>query len=100
MPKHPIAMKQVLADLMTRRGYAAAESTARLTAAWVDSVGEQMAEFTRVNGLRRGMFEVTVVNSAIVQEFGFQKQTLLEALRRSMPDVKIRDLRFKVGPIQ
>ena len=100
MRRHPVAMKEVLADLMTRRGYAAAAGTARLSAAWVDAVGEQMAEFTRVNGLRRGAFEVTVVNSAIVQEFGFQKQTLLTALQQSLPDVKIRDIRFKVGPIQ
>lgn len=93
-------MRQVLAELMTRRGYAAAEGAARLSAAWVEAAGEQMARFTRVNGLRRGMFEVTVVNSAIVQEFGFQKQTLLCAVRRLMPDVNIRDIRFKVGPIE
>jgi len=85
---------------MTRRGYAAAEGAARLRAAWVEAAGEQMAQFSRVNGLRRGTFEVTVVNSALVQEFTFQKQALLAAVRRLIPDVKIRDIRFKVGPIE
>ena len=38
-------------------------------------------------------------NSTLVQELSFQKPALLETLTRLLPDERIRDLRFRVGPI-
>ena len=43
--------------------------------------------------------EVIVAHSALVQELGFQKATLLATLARLLPDEPIRDLRFRVGTI-
>jgi hypothetical protein len=43
---------------------------------------------------------VTVANSTLVQELSFQKPALLESLASLLPDEPIRDLRFRVGPVE
>jgi hypothetical protein len=40
-----------------------------------------------------------VANSTLVQELGFRKRDLLDALGRLLPDQPIRDLRFRVGAV-
>jgi predicted nucleic acid-binding Zn ribbon protein len=100
MPRGPQSIGTVLADLMARTGYARVQSTASLEAAWREAAGAVAERFTRVGALRRGKLEVVVANSTFVQELSFQKTALLGALRRALPDEQIRDLRFRVGPLQ
>ena len=57
-------------------------------------------KYTRVGQLRRGTLEVVVANSTLVQELGFQKQTLLKSLAELLPDEGIENLRFRVGNIE
>ncbi len=45
------------------------------------------------------MLEVFVENSTLLQELTFQKQSLLAAIAGRLPDQKIRDLKFRLGPI-
>jgi len=45
------------------------------------------------------MLEVTVANSTLMQELGYQKSDILSSLSQLLPDQKIRDLRFRVGSI-
>ena len=49
--------------------------------------------------MRRGVLEVWVQNSTLVQELSFEKTRLLKTLAQLVPDEKIRDLKFRVGPI-
>jgi hypothetical protein len=44
--------------------------------------------------------EVVVANSTLMQELGFQKQDLLGALAKLLPDEGIKNLRFRVGNIE
>ena len=69
-------------------------------AAWREAAGELAARYTRVGAVRRGKLEVTVANSTLVQDLSFQKPALLEDPGRLLPDEKIEDLRFRVGPIE
>ena len=58
-----------------------------------------VARFTRPGRVRRGVLEVTVSNSTIVQELGFEKQRILAVLQAELSDVRIRDLRFRIGAV-
>jgi predicted nucleic acid-binding Zn ribbon protein len=89
----------VLSELMARRGYARVQSAAAYEAAWREAAGPLTAEYTRLGPLRRGTLEVVVANSTLVQELGFQKQSLLEALAELLPDEGIQNLRFRVGSV-
>jgi predicted nucleic acid-binding Zn ribbon protein len=99
MPRSPQPMSTILAELMAQRGFARVRATEALEAAWRDAAGQALAPHTRVGAIRRGKIEITVASSTLAQELTFCKLTLVEALRKALPNENIQDLRFRVGPI-
>jgi predicted nucleic acid-binding Zn ribbon protein len=97
--RRPKAIKDVLAQLITARGYGRIQATADFRAAWRTAAGETFAAYTLPGRLKRGVLEVTVTNSIVIQELTFQKQQILTALRDQCPDANIRDVRFRIGTI-
>lgn len=99
MAKGPEPISDILAQLMARRGFARVRSAEAFDSAWRQAAGEMLSQFTRPGSVRRGKLEVTVANSTLVQELSFQKTHLLKTLAELLPDEKIEDLRFRVGPV-
>jgi len=99
MHKGPEAIGDILAQLLARRGFARLRSAETFQAAWREAAGELFSRYTRPGALRGGRLEVTVANSTLVQELSFQKPALLQTLAELLPDEKIKDLRFRVGPV-
>jgi predicted nucleic acid-binding Zn ribbon protein len=99
-PGRPKAMADVLAELMARRGYARQQASADYSAAWREAAGELIANHTRVGAVRRGALEVIVANSVLLQELTFQKPSILSQLGRLLPQERIGNLKFRVGPIE
>ena len=97
--RRPKKIGDVVAQLITQRGYGRVGTDEQLAAAWQRAAGETLAKFSRAGKLRRGQLEVWVANSTMMQEFGFEKGHILAAIQRELPEAKIRDLRFKVGSI-
>jgi hypothetical protein len=97
--RRPKKIADVVAQLITQRGYGRIGTDEQLTAAWQKATGETLAKFSRVGKLRRGQLEVWVANSTMMQEFGFEKGRILAAMQRELPDAKIRNLRFRVGSV-
>ena len=95
----PKPIANILSDLMARRGYGRVESGGMLGESWKKAAGEQLGGQTRAGQVKRGVLEVLVGNSTLAQEITFQKSALLKKLAELAPDEKIRDLRFRVGPI-
>jgi predicted nucleic acid-binding Zn ribbon protein len=89
----------VLAQLIARRGYARLNGSAVEAETWQEAVGPPFDEHSRPGHTRRGVLEVTVRNSTILQELVFRKAELIEKLIAQLPDTKISDLRFRVGVI-
>jgi predicted nucleic acid-binding Zn ribbon protein len=90
-------MRDVLSQLLAKRGYAQVQTAAGCTAAWREAVGDKLAADTRPGNVRRGVLEVLVRNSVSAQELGFLKSKIVKSLMRLVPEQKIRDLRFRVG---
>ena len=99
-PRGPQAIGNVLSEVMARRGFARVQSAEALCSAWREAAGPLVAAYTRVGQLRAGTLEVLVGNSTLVQELGFQKQDLIVALARLLPDQPITNLRFRVGSLE
>ncbi len=97
--RKPKKIADVLAQLITARGYGRIQADADFAAAWQRAAGDSVAKYTRPGRLRRGTLEVTASNSTILQELTFQKQQILAQLQRELPDARIRDIRFRVGSI-
>lgn len=93
-------LADVMAELLTRRGYARVQATANYAEAWREAAGELLARYSRAGTVRRGTLEVIVANSTLVQEVTFQKQAILARLAGLVPDEPIHNLRLRVGPIE
>jgi predicted nucleic acid-binding Zn ribbon protein len=94
----PEPLGEILSRLFTARGWGRRQGRLQLEEAWREAVGQKAAEHTRVAGLRRGVLEILVDNSTLLQELvGFRKRKLLEALRGRLTNVTLHDLRFKAG---
>ena len=98
-PGGPQSIGNVLGELMAQSGFARVRANEALENAWRQAVGEAAAEYTRPGRIRRGVLEVGVANSTMIQELVFQKTELLVSLRRLLPDTRIQDLRFQIVPI-
>ena len=100
MARGPQTIGNVLSELMSRRGYARIQSAAIYDAAWSEAAGPLASKYTRPGQVRGGTLEVVVGNSTLMQELGFQKQDLLDALAKLLPNEGIKSLRFRVGNIE
>lgn len=98
--RRPKQIGNVLAQLVQRRGYAQVRAAGEREKAWETALGEQLAPSTRVQGVRRGVLEVLVANSLLMQELTFRKEDLLASLQDALPEEKIKQIRFRVGTIE
>ena len=96
----PERIADLLTQLMARRGFARVQGAEAYQSAWIEAAGALGAQYSRVGQLKRGTLEVVVTNSALIQEFNFQKSAMLITLNRLLPDHNIKDLRFRLGAIK
>ncbi|GAF92482.1 unnamed protein product [marine sediment metagenome] len=95
----PQRMADVVAGLMARRGYGRLQAAAVADEAWGEALGEKLARHTRPGAVKRGVLEVLVRNSAVMQELTFQKKKLIKKLLQLLPNEKIKDIKFRVGSV-
>jgi hypothetical protein len=82
----PRPMRDVLSQLLAKRGYAQIQTAATCEAAWRQAVGDKLAGHTRPGNVRRGILEVLVRNSSVLQELSFVKAKAVKALARLSPN--------------
>jgi len=96
----PRPLSDILGELFTVRGYSRLRARQELEDAWNKAVGEPYCRQTRVDEVRRGVLNVTVAHSTLLEELSaFRKSSLLNALRSDAPATTIHDIRFRVGPV-
>ncbi len=89
----------VLANLMARKGYAQQMTASACAEAWVESVGAKWSSASRPGNVRRGVLEVTVANSSVLQELTFRHRQLVTDLQKLIPEQNIESIRFRIGVI-
>lgn len=87
-------------QLVARWGIAESQSSNELEQAWRDVAGAALADRTRVGAIRRGVCEITVDNSSLLQQIAFQQRDLLRKLQERKPHFAITQIRFRVGPVR
>lgn len=102
--RRPKPIGNVVAQLVQRKGYAQIRAAGDREDAWRKALSEQgpaeqWQDSTRVSGLRRGVFEVQVANSLLMQELTFHKEEILEKLQDALPEDRIKQIKFTVGRI-
>ena len=97
--RDPQKIGDVITDLLARRGYAQVAASEECNRAWQSAVGKLEA-FSRATEIKRGVLQVLVSNSVVMQELTFRKQELLAAVVAALPHHQIKDLRFRIGTIK
>jgi predicted nucleic acid-binding Zn ribbon protein len=96
----PRPLSEILGELFTVRGYGRLRARQELEEAWNAAVGESRCRQTRLGEVRRGVLNVTVAHSTLLEELAaFHKPALLAALRTGAPATTIQDIRFRVGAV-
>ena len=96
----PRPLSDILGELFTVRGYGRLHARQELEDAWNRAVGEPYCYQTRLGEVRRGVLNVTVAHSTLLEELSaFRKPALLKALRLGAPATMIHDIRFRVAPV-
>jgi hypothetical protein len=97
LARQPHAIGKVLAQVITTRGYGRVEGNRQLQAAWQNAVGDELAAVSRACRVQRGRLEVLVSNSVARQLLEFQRAQILAKLRSEQPDLRVHEVRFRVG---
>lgn len=97
--RKPKRVRDLINDIITRRGIAAEQSNQELQSAWDAAAGLDIANQTRIGTLRRGVLEIVVDNSSLLQLVSFEQERLLEQINHQLRKAEIKRLQFRVGSI-
>ena len=100
-PEHPSAggprpIGGIMNRLLARTGYGREQAGGGLEDAWQQAAPESLRGRSQAGLVRRGVFEVFVSHSALVQEMGFHKAGVLARLAELVPAEGITDIRCRV----
>lgn len=95
-PGGPRSIGGLVFRLLARTGYDQEQSAGALTAAWEQAAPPAFRHASQPGLVRRGVLEVFVSHSALVQEMGFHKREILAQLAQSVPGEGITDIRCRV----
>lgn len=94
----PTAIGRLVSRLLARTGYDREQSAEGLVDAWRQAAPEHLLAASQPGTVRRGVLEVFVTHSALVQEMGFHKRDLVARLSALLPDEGITDIRCRLQP--
>ena len=95
-PKKPA---DIIAQLMARTGYGQLKSADELENTWNQIADEKWRSQTRVTVIKRGVLEVVVGNSVLIQRLEFEKKRLLADFKTNQPKINLKDIRFRIGNV-
>ena len=93
----PVAVKEVLQDLLNPGDREALELRQRIRRVWEGTVPAAMREHARLVDLKRKELWVEVSDSIWGGELQFLKPRILAELERALGPGKVRDLRLRVA---
>ncbi len=86
-----------ISELFALRGWARSTADDQLAEAWAAVAGEAVAKRTKVGRIQRGVLQISVDNSALLGELaGFLKHDLLAELNERQPELRLKDLKFRL----
>jgi hypothetical protein len=94
----PTSIGRLMSRLMSRTGYDREQAAGSLATAWQQAAPESLRGASQPGLVRRGVLEVFVSHSALVQEMGFHKRDVVARLGELVPAEGITDIRCRLSP--
>jgi predicted nucleic acid-binding Zn ribbon protein len=94
----PENLNEILARMFAARGWGRKSERLRLESAWDEVAGDAYRTETRLGSFRRGVLEIEVRSSVLMQELAqFQKRILLAEMRKRLTGLTLTDLKFRAA---
>ncbi len=92
----PTAIGRLMSRLLARTGYDREQGASGIHEAWLEAVPGHLRALSQPGLVRRGVLEVFVTHSALVQEMGFHKRDMVARLAELLPGEGITDIRCRL----
>lgn len=93
----PGTLGAALSQLIALKGLAHERGDAQLEKTWAEVAGERITGRTVVMGMHRGVLQIAVASSAMLNELAaFHKGRLVAELQAREPRLKLRDIKFRL----
>ena len=86
----------IVRKLMVSRGISDEQTSMMTQEQWRIAAGPSLAKHTTPGNISRGVLYIAVSDNLVLQELHFSKPRILSSLKSSLPDFKIRDLKFRI----
>jgi hypothetical protein len=93
----PQSIGRIVSRLLSRTGYDREQGSEQMLTAWQLAVPPALVGHSRPGLVRRGVLEVFVSHSAIVQELAFHKPAVVASLQTQLPEAGITDIRCRLS---
>lgn len=93
----PTPLSAAISELIQKKGLARVRGNAQLTGIWEAVAGERISGQTKVLGMKQGVLQVGVDNSALMNELAsFHRTALLHKFKKEFSEHRISDIRFRL----
>ncbi len=97
-PAGPEPIGDILTRLFTSRGWTRRLERQRLESLWTDICPESYRSDSRVLSLKRGILEIEVRSTVLMQELAqFHERSLLAKLQTKLANPKLKKIKFRLG---
>ena len=91
----PKSIKTVLSDYFKGTKFKEINTAINISTAWKNIVGKNIAKNTEIQNFKNGKVMVKTVNPIWRNELIFQKEDLLNRLKKEEPELNIKELEFR-----
>ena len=91
----PKPIKAVLSDYFKGTSFKKINETINISTAWKNIVGKTIAQNTEIQNFKNGKVTVKTVNPIWRNELVFQKENLLNRLKKEEPELNIKEIEFR-----
>ena len=91
----PKSIKTVLSDYFKGTNFKKINAAINISTAWKNIVGKTIAKNTEIQNFKNGIVTVKTVNPIWRNELIFQKEDLLNRLKKEEPELNIKEIEFR-----
>jgi predicted nucleic acid-binding Zn ribbon protein len=95
----PESLAGLVPKVLEEVGLSEASLGMRLLRVWDEALGPELAPHCRPEGIRRGVIQARVADSAWMQRLQMEKPGILRGLRKALEEEEI-DLRLRIGTLE
>ena len=88
-------LKELMSDFLRGSDFKQINNTINLNKSWKKIVGKTISKHTEIVTIKHGKILIKTSNSVWRNELNFQKEDLLNRLKKEEPKLKIKEIDFK-----